>query len=310
MSTPRPNVRARRLAGGVVSLALALTLVACGDDDGGDDADATTAETVVDDVELVPAENTEPPADQPTVEPPAEIPTELVVTDLTVGSGHEATIGDTVFVNYVGVRSEDGVEFDSNYDGQPFPVTLGTGGVIPGWEQGLLGVQAGGQRRLDIPSDQAYGDQPRGDVIRAGDALTFVIDVRAVVPKPDPADAPTDVSVPVSEGATETTSTDAVVGEGEPLEPGDVAIVNVLLYRGDNSALVYDSWARGEPLQVQLEENQSLPGFVEGLPGMRVGGVRVLTIPPVDAFGIDGNPQAGLPANTDLVAVVELVGTI
>jgi peptidylprolyl isomerase len=309
MSTPRSSVRARRLAAGVA--ALALTLTACGDDgDSADSADSTTPESVVDDVELVPAENTEPPADKPTVDPPDEIPTELVVTDLTVGSGHEAALGDTVFVSYVGVRSEDGVEFDNNYDGQPFPVTLGTGGVIPGWEQGLLGAQAGGQRRLDIPSDQAYGDQPRGDVIRAGDALTFVIDVRAVVPKPDAAAAPTDVSVPVSEGATETTTTDEVVGEGDPVEAGDLAIINVLLYRGDNAALLYNSWERGEPLQVQLVDGQSLPGFVEGIPGMQVGGVRVLTIPPVDAFGVDGNPQAGLPANTDLVAVVELVGTI
>ena len=89
--------------------------------------------------------------------------------------------GDTVVVDYVGVRSEDGTEFDTSYGATPFPVTLGTGGVIDGWEQGLVGAQPGQQLQLDIPSDLAYGDQPQGDIIQAGDALTFVIDVLAVL---------------------------------------------------------------------------------------------------------------------------------
>ena len=52
--------------------------------------------------------------------------------------------------------------------------------MIQGWEQGLLGAQEGGRYQLDIPADLAYGDSARGDVIRAGDALTFVIDVVSV----------------------------------------------------------------------------------------------------------------------------------
>jgi cyclophilin family peptidyl-prolyl cis-trans isomerase len=112
------------------------------------------------------------------------IPTELVVTDLIAGSGPVAEAGDTVVVNYVGVRTVDGFEFDSSYDrGQPFPVTVGTGSVIQGWDLGLIGAQAGMRRQLDIPADLAYGDSDRGD-IRPGDALTFVIDVVAVEKRP------------------------------------------------------------------------------------------------------------------------------
>ncbi|MGZ8253771.1 MAG: FKBP-type peptidyl-prolyl cis-trans isomerase, partial [Burkholderiaceae bacterium] len=67
-------------------------------------------------------------------------PTELVVTDITEGEGAAAEEGDTVVVHYVGVRSEDGTEFDNSFDrGEPFTVTLGAGGVIAGWDEGLVG---------------------------------------------------------------------------------------------------------------------------------------------------------------------------
>ena len=126
---------------------------------------------------------TYPTPDKPEVSIPDETPTELVVTVLKPGDGPEAAVGDTVVVHYVGVRTEDGTEFDNSYDrGQPFPVVVGQGSVIAGWDQGLVGAQKGEQLQLDIPADLAYGDNPRGDVIQPGDALTFVIDVMDVIP--------------------------------------------------------------------------------------------------------------------------------
>ena len=123
-----------------------------------------------------------PPPPKPEVVIPTELPSGLVVTELAEGTGEGAQNGDTVVVHYVGVRSEDGVEFDNSYDrGTPFPVVLGTGSVIAGWDQGLVDVQAGGRYQLDIPSDLAYGDADRG-TIRPGDALTFVVDVVSVTP--------------------------------------------------------------------------------------------------------------------------------
>jgi peptidylprolyl isomerase len=286
-------------------------LVACGDgdDNGGSDA----SDTLVDDVELVPGASpttTAAPAGVPEVSIPAGIPTELMVTDLVVGTGPAAAQGDTVVVDYVGVRSEDGEQFDTSYGREPFDVTLGAGGVIAGWDQGLVGVQTGGRRQLDIPNDLAYGEQPRGDVIRAGDALTFVIDVRAVIPAADPADAPTDVTIPTSPGASATTFDDVVVGDGDTLATGDTGIVRLLLHRGDNGALLYNSWEQGDPLRVQLEDGATLPGLVTGLEGMRVGGRRIITMPPSAAFGDAGNPQMGLPAGTDVVVLADLVAVL
>ena len=124
----------------------------------------------------------DPSTGKPSVVLPTEVPTELVVTDVREGDGDAAEVGDTVLVHYVGIRSVDGVEFDNSYDrGTPFPVVLGSGGVIEGWDQGLVGVQTGGRRQLDIPAELAYGDQDRG-TIRPGDALTFVIDIVSITP--------------------------------------------------------------------------------------------------------------------------------
>ena len=117
------------------------------------------------------------------------MPTELVRTVLEEGVGDPAETGDTLIVDYVGVRSVDGVEFDNSYDREPFPITLGAGGVIQGWEDGLLGAKQGERVQLDIPSALAYGEAARSDVIRENEDLSFVIDVRSVQPHLDGTEA-------------------------------------------------------------------------------------------------------------------------
>jgi peptidylprolyl isomerase len=252
----------------------------------------------------------EPTLEKPEVSIPDALPTELVVTDLETGSGPEAAEGDTVLVHYVGVRSEDGAEFDNNFEGgEPFPVVLGAGGVIQGWDEGLVGIQAGGRRQLDIPSELAYGDQPRGEVIRANDALSFVIDAVAVLPPPDPADAPESPIDPV-EPVDELVVEDLVVGEGEAISEaqGGTAVVNVALFAGDTGEQLYSSWENGASDQIPYpNDEQVLRGLIEGLEGIKAGGRRLLTIPFDQAYGAEGNPNLGLAPGVDLVVVVEFV---
>jgi peptidylprolyl isomerase len=83
--------------------------------------------------------------------------------------------------------------------------------------------------------------------------------------------------------------------------------LNYVLFRGDNLVQLESSW-EAEPAQVATSSEGGFPGFTEGLPGMKVGGRRAIIIPPVDAFGPDGNPQLGLPAGTDMIVVVDLLG--
>ena len=201
---------ARSLSAALAAAVLMLTACGGADDDAApvdaaapdstaDDGDGEAAESPADDQQaadddqqdgagaglLVPGN---PATGKPEVQLPAESPTELVVTDIVEGDGDIVEAGDTITVHYVGVLTADGTEFDNSWDvGQTFDLVIGVGQVIPGWDQGLLGMRQGGRRQLDIPADLAYGDQGGGP-IPPGAALTFVVDV--LVPPPPPTLAP------------------------------------------------------------------------------------------------------------------------
>jgi peptidylprolyl isomerase len=119
---------------------------------------------------------------KPNVEvPTGEPPTELLIDDLIVGDGPEATPGQQVSVHYVGVAHSNGKEFDSSYSrNTPFSFGLGAGQVIKGWDKGVEGMRVGGRRQLTIPSNMAYGDRGAGGVIKPGETLVFVVDLLGV----------------------------------------------------------------------------------------------------------------------------------
>ena len=220
----KPSTR-RRLA--LFAVAGSLALAACGNDDTEPPVAAADDETANDQFEVDDTQvdtstaSTTPPgagaytggtteADpatgKPAIELPGEPPAGLVVTDLIDGSGDPAELGDTVEFNYVGVLSADGTEFDNNYDsGQPVQITIGNSGLILGFEQGLVGARQGSRIQMDIPAGLAYGDQGAGDIIGPGEAITFVVDITAVIkrvpitapPIADPSECPaTDGSEP------------------------------------------------------------------------------------------------------------------
>jgi len=105
-------------------------------------------------------------------------PDDLLIEDLIVGSGAEATPGTTVTVHYVGVGVTSGEEFDASWNrGEEFAFPLGAGHVIKGWDQGVAGMKVGGRRRLVIPAHLGYGQQGAGGVIAPGETLIFVVDL-------------------------------------------------------------------------------------------------------------------------------------
>jgi len=119
---------------------------------------------------------------KPTVTvPKGPAPDRLVSRDIKVGDGAEAKTGDQVSVQYVGVLYDTGKQFDSSWDrGQPFDFQLGSGQVIPGWDQGVPGMKVGGRRELVIPPNLAYGAQGQPPTIPANATLVFVIDLVSV----------------------------------------------------------------------------------------------------------------------------------
>jgi FKBP-type peptidyl-prolyl cis-trans isomerase len=294
----------------VVGVAAA-ALAACGSADSNVDANdisspTTAGSTTTTSTIVLP---TTAPLTKPTVKIPDSLPTELKVTVLKPGAGVESKEGDTVVVNYVGVRSADGTEFDNSYDrGEPFPVeNIGQGQVIAGWNQGLLGVQAGSQVQLDIPADLAYGDQPQGDIIQAGDALTFVVDVVSVIPKVDPAGAPDVSYAPATAPATAVVSEDLVPGDGDAAEYGDTLYMNVIAIDPATGTVLQSSWESGALVQIKLGAPETLAGLNEGLLGMKVGGRRQLTLPAAKAYGAQGNPALGVAPDADVAFVIDLV---
>jgi peptidylprolyl isomerase len=108
-----------------------------------------------------------------------DAPEELVVKDLEVGTGAEATPGANVEVHYLGVDLESGEEFDSSWsrgESIRFPLQ----GLIAGWQEGIPGMRVGGRRELIIPPHLAYGPAGGGHAL-SGRTLIFVIDLLDVM---------------------------------------------------------------------------------------------------------------------------------
>jgi rhodanese-related sulfurtransferase len=105
---------------------------------------------------------------------------ELKITDLVVGTGEEAVKMSKISVNYTGWLLEDDKQFDSSIGREPLTFTLGTGMVIPGWDQGVEGMKVGGKRELIIPPHLAYGERGAGRVIPPHSTLRFEIELLAI----------------------------------------------------------------------------------------------------------------------------------
>ncbi|KAK0241727.1 hypothetical protein EDD85DRAFT_820128 [Armillaria nabsnona] len=92
-----------------------------------------------------------------------ELPGGLKIKDSKIGTGPQAKKGNTIQMRYIG-KLTSGKIFDSNTKGKPFSFRLGSGEVIKGWDQGLVGMQAGGERVLTIPPALAYGKKGQSGI--------------------------------------------------------------------------------------------------------------------------------------------------
>ena len=239
-----------------------------------------------------------------------EISTGVKSRDLKEGEGDPCPPGAEVTLHYTGWLT-DGTEFDTSK--RERPVTFKLGGLIKGWQEGIPGMKPGGIRKLVISSEKGYGSQAKGK-IPANATLIFEVELVAVkqvaqlLMKPD-AKTHMDGTAP---GATDPglqavgngglMMRDLKVGTGPEVPPGGEVEVFYTGWLLDGT--IFDSAAqRGEPISFAL--GRVVAGWQQGIPGMKVGGVRKLVVPPELGYGAKG--QDKIPPNATLVFEVQLV---
>jgi peptidylprolyl isomerase len=169
-----------------LAAALALAAAGCGSDSSTDSsaraAKTATPATPAEAVDRI-AQGIGPKlADRPRIPAPQGTPPgELVKKDIVRGTGRKVGPGDIVSVQYVGASWSNGQEFDASWDrGQAFRFSV-PGQVIPGWNEGVLGMRRGGRRLLVIPPAKGYGSSGTPDgAIAPGETLVFVIDLQQI----------------------------------------------------------------------------------------------------------------------------------
>jgi len=215
---------------------------------------------------------------------------DLEIVDLVVGEGCTAQIGDIVRVHYVGVNGDDGEQFDSSWSrSEPFSIVVGRSQVIDGWNAGIEGMKVGGQRILQIPAAQAYGE---GD-------LVFRVHLEERVEAPlahtlaFSGDVPTEVEI-----------TTLIEGSGDGATTTDIIDLNLVVMLWESGTILQSTWEQGQTAQLALSGGSLLPGLAEGIEGVKVGETRQIVIPAGVAYP-DGVPEgAGFEDGDAIVFVI------
>ena len=296
----------RRLV--VAALLVLLPVAACGSSSGGTGLPTVTG-----------AAGAKPTIAKPTGKPPAALATSVI----TPGNGAVVAKGAYLVVNYLGMTWA-GKEFDNSFDrAQPFGFTIGAGGVIKGWDEGLVGQKVGSRVLLGIPAELGYGAKGAGTDIPPDAALLFVVDVigsfatqaqGTAVALDDPAlpkvtgDGSTlAITVPASAAPTALVAKTLIEGAGPPVVKGQTIVVQYIGALWDGGKVFDSSWSRGEPAKFPIGAGNVIAGWDETLVGVKGGSRVLLVIPSGKAYGDAGRPPT-IPAKATLVFVVDVLG--
>jgi peptidylprolyl isomerase len=148
---------------------------------------------------------------------------------------------------------------------------------------------------------------PTADTTTAAPTPTTTTTPTATTPKPpSPLSKKPVVAVPSGPAPKSLVSKDLITGTGKLATPSSTVTVNYVGVLYSNGKEFDSSWKRNQPFTTPLTNGSVIPGWVQGIPGMRVGGRRELIIPPSLAYG--STAQSGIPANSTLVFVVDMLG--
>ena len=116
-----------------------------------------------------------------------------------------------------------------------------------------------------------------------------------------------DVSIPAGNPPAELLMEDITVGEGKTAQAGNIVEVHYVGVAWSTNRQFDASWDRGETFDFRLGAGQVIQGWDDGVAGMKVGGRRQAHIPFEQAWGAEGQQQIGLPENTDIIVVIDLL---
>lgn len=218
------------------------------------------------------------------------------------GDGKPPQIGDVVQVHYI-MKLEDGTQIDNSYArGEPFSFVLGTEEVIPGLDEGIALLKTGSKAILIIPPEIAYGQNGIGNIPSNS---TLIIEVELVgFQTRNIGNLPE-----INESEFIVTPTglkyfDFEVGNGTSPRPGQTLIIHYTIWLKDGT-LLDSSFSNDKSFEFVHGEGQVILGLDEGVSSMRVGGTRLIIVPPDLAYGASG--IGSIPPNTSLVIEVELL---
>ncbi|WP_405829409.1 MULTISPECIES: FKBP-type peptidyl-prolyl cis-trans isomerase [unclassified Streptomyces] len=312
----------RRLAGLLVVPLLLLTTAACGDDSGSDSAQMKNgAPAITKGVKF---------GETPTLSKgKGSPPKELKVVTISEGTGQVLKKDDIAQVNYLGQVWDGKEPFDQSFGRPaPFDLTIGAGGVIKGWDQGLEGQKVGSRVELVIPPDLGYGAKGSEPKIGPNATLVFVVDILKGATVPASAkgkevaqenkDLPkvgtntdgNEVSVTVPKDTAEPAklvSNYVLEGDGAVVKDADSVVVkfNGKTWKDDKS--FESTYTSGQTVTWPLKE-LSVPGLKDGLIGKKVGSRILLVIPPDQAFG--DKEQGTIPAKSTLVFSLDILAVM
>jgi FKBP-type peptidyl-prolyl cis-trans isomerase len=202
--------------------------------------------------------------------PEASKLTKLEKTDTVVGKGPAAEKGDTLLMHYKGTLMNGRVFDENKKDDEPLSFILGAGGVIQGWDQGMVGMKQGGKRTLKVPAALGYGPTGSGDKIPPNSDLNFDLEL---------------VKLIKAEDANTVTAKILQPGTGRPAKDGDIVKLSVTAKTFAGTELI-----QSDGIVATLGKNEiASRGLEAGIDGMKVGEVRELTVPP--GMGMPPNPQ-------------------
>jgi peptidylprolyl isomerase len=218
------------------------------------------------------------------------------------GSGESPKSGELISMHYI-ASLPDGTELDNTYTTQrPVTTLWGVNRLLPGWEEGVGMMKPGGKAKLVLPASLAFGEQGSGSV-PPNSQIVLEVELLSVKPAPVPTEVAADKLTKTPSGLQ---YYDLVTGKGTEATKNSTAsnLFTVWVKTDTGYSFISQSEA-GSPLSFVIGRGDAVfPGWEEGVTGMKVGGKRLLVVPPELALGSQGS--AIIPANSTLVLEIEL----